>query len=230
MTNEYPRNAHFIDLGRMAYQPAWEIQRDIHSQRRSQTIPDTLLAVEHPHTVTLGRTSHIDNLLLSEDQFAQQGIEIVHNDRGGDVTYHGPGQIVLYPILDLNQHKKDVHWYLRQLETCIINLLHLYQLDGYREPEYTGVWVNGAKICAIGVKVSRWVTMHGLALNVNTDLSFFSTIVPCGISTKPVTSLEQQTGVTVDYQTVLKQLRKSVEHVFHLKSETVKLETIHAEP
>ncbi len=184
------------ELGRLAYGEAWDLQKSLAEQRKQGLIPDQLLLVEHPHVLTLGRNGHEENILLSRDRLAELGIEYFEINRGGDITYHGPGQIVGYPILDLREWKRDVVAYIRALEEAIIRTLRRYGIEGVRDPGAAGVWVNGAKVCAVGVHISRWVTTHGFALNWTTDLKYFQYIVPCGL-TKPVTSMEAL-GVRVD--------------------------------
>ena len=184
------RLCEFRDLGRVAYGDAFAIQRDLVERRKRGEIPDQLLIVEHPHVITMGRNGHRENMLAGEEILERAGIEFHPTDRGGDVTYHGPGQIVGYPILDLREWKRDVVAYVRSIEQVIIDTLGEYGIDGGRVQGATGVWVNGAKVCAIGVHISRWVTSHGFALNVDTDLRYFQYIVPCGL-TKPVTSLRR---------------------------------------
>jgi lipoyl(octanoyl) transferase len=176
------------DLGRMNYDEAFELQRTLVEQRKRGEIPDQLLFVEHPHVITMGRNGHSENLLASEEVLERSGIQFRQSDRGGDVTYHGPGQIVGYPILDLREWKRDVVAYVRTLEQSLMDALAGFGISAGRSQGATGVWVNGAKIAAIGVHLSRWVTSHGFALNVETDLSYFSYIVPCGL-TRPVTSM-----------------------------------------
>jgi lipoyl(octanoyl) transferase len=176
------------DLGRMNYDEAFELQRSLVEQRKRGEIPDQLLFVEHPHVITMGRNGHSENLLASEEVLERSGIQFRQSDRGGDVTYHGPGQIVGYPILDLREWKRDVVAYVRTLEQSLMDALAGFGISAGRSQGATGVWVNGAKIAAIGVHLSRWVTSHGFALNVETDLSYFSYIVPCGL-TRPVTSM-----------------------------------------
>jgi len=176
------------DLGVLDYGEAFAIQRDLVERRKRGEIADQFLIVEHPHTITLGRNGHPENLLAHEDVLARAGVAFHHTDRGGDITYHGPGQIVGYPILDLRDWKRDVGAYVRAIEQVIIDTLADFGLQGERVPPMTGVWVAGAKIAAIGVHISRWVTSHGFALNLTTDLSYFQYIVPCGL-TKPVTSM-----------------------------------------
>ena len=178
------------DLGRFGYAAAYEIQRERVEQRKHGLIPDQLLLVEHPHVLTLGRNGHMSNVLASEEVLRRAGIEFHHTDRGGDITYHGPGQIVGYPIVDLREWKRDVGAYVRSVEQALIDALAEFGIAGGREQGATGVWVAGAKIAAIGVHISRWVTSHGFALNVTTDLSYFQYIVPCGL-TKPVTSMRE---------------------------------------
>jgi lipoyl(octanoyl) transferase len=178
------------DLGRMRYADALAIQKDLVERRKQGLIPDQLLFVEHPHVITQGRNGHAENLLAGEDALRSAGIEYFPTNRGGDVTYHGPGQIVGYPILDLREWKRDVVAYVRAIEQVIIDALSDFDIAGQRVPGCTGVWVDGKKVAAIGVHVSRWVTSHGFALNHITDLRYFQYIVPCGL-TKPVTSMHE---------------------------------------
>jgi lipoyl(octanoyl) transferase len=178
------------ELGRMAYGEAYALQRELADKRKRGEIPDQLLIVEHPHVITMGRNGRSENMLASEEVLARSGISFHHTDRGGDVTYHGPGQIVGYPILDLREWKRDVVAYVRGIEQAIIDTLAEFGIEGSRVEGATGVWVGGAKVCAIGVHISRWVTSHGFALNVDTDLQYFQYIVPCGLA-KPVTSMRQ---------------------------------------
>jgi len=172
----------------MAYVEAFELQRELVEKRKRGEIPDQFLIVEHPHTITLGRNGHMENLLAHEEILTRAGVSFHHTDRGGDITYHGPGQIVGYPILDLREWKRDVGAYVRAIEQLIIDALADFGIGAGRIAGMTGVWVDGSKIAAIGVHVSRWVTSHGFALNVSTDLSYFQYIVPCGL-VKPVTSM-----------------------------------------
>ncbi|HKW97974.1 MAG TPA: lipoyl(octanoyl) transferase LipB [Bryobacteraceae bacterium] len=176
------------DLGRIGYGEAFALQRRLVEQRKRGEIPDQFLIVEHPHTITLGRNGRMENLLAGEDVLARAGVSFHPTDRGGDITYHGPGQIVGYPILDLREWQRDVVAYVRAIEQVIIDALADFSIHAERSPGMTGVWVDGAKIAAIGVHISRWVTSHGFALNVATDLSYFQYIVPCGL-VKPVTSM-----------------------------------------
>jgi lipoyl(octanoyl) transferase len=182
------RNCELHDLGRTGYAEAFERQRELVEQRKRGEIPDQLLFVEHPHVITFGRNGGRSNLLATQETLARSGVELHESDRGGDITYHGPGQIVCYPIFDLREWKRDVVAYVRALEQVIIDALAGWNIEGGRVNGATGVWVDGAKIAAIGVHISRWVTSHGFALNVTTDLDYFRLIVPCGL-TKPVTSM-----------------------------------------
>jgi lipoyl(octanoyl) transferase len=182
------RDCFWRDLGRMDYAEAFELQRGLVEQRKRGEISDQFLIVEHPHTITLGRNGHMENLLAREEILERAGVAFHPTDRGGDITYHGPGQIVAYPILDLREWKRDVVAYVRAIELVVIDALVDFGLKAGRVPGMTGVWVDGAKIAAIGVHISRWVTSHGFALNVDTDLSYFQYIVPCGL-VKPVTSM-----------------------------------------
>ncbi len=178
------------DLGRTGYGEASAMQRDLVARRKAGLIPDQLLLLEHPHTITLGRNGHIENLLASEEALRSAGIAFHETDRGGDITYHGPGQIVGYPLMDLKQWKRDVGAYVRAIEEVMIGALSDFDIAAARVPGCTGVWVEGRKIGAIGVHLSRWVSSHGFALNVNPSMSYFEYIVPCGLR-KPVTSMEQ---------------------------------------
>jgi lipoyl(octanoyl) transferase len=182
------RTCELRDLGQLAYAEALAIQKDLVEQRKRGLIPDQLLIVEHPHVITMGRNGHAENLLASEDVLRRAGIAFHPTDRGGDITYHGPGQIVGYPIVDLREWKRDVVAYVRAIEQVIIDALSEFRIEAGRIEGCTGVWVGGRKVAAIGVHISRWVTSHGFALNHTTDLSYFQYIVPCGL-TKPVTSM-----------------------------------------
>jgi lipoate-protein ligase B len=181
-------------LGLVDYSEAWDLQKRLVDARVEDEIPDTLLLLEHPHVYTLGRSGHAENVLLDEAALATIGAQLFWVDRGGDVTYHGPGQLVGYPIVHLARLGKDTHQHLRRIEDVLIRALGDFGLAGHREPEYTGVWVGDEKVAAIGVRVSRWVTSHGFALNVDPDLSYFANIIPCGIRQKGVTSLSRLLG------------------------------------
>jgi lipoyl(octanoyl) transferase len=203
---------HLRNLGRMAYARALELQHDLVERRKRGEIPDQLLFVEHPHVVTVGRNGHMENVLASPDILQRAGIELHYTDRGGDVTYHGPGQIVGYPIFDLREWKRDVVAYLRAVEQVLIDALSEFGVHTGRMPGATGVWVEGAKIAAIGVHISRWVTSHGFALNLDTDLDYFKYIVPCGL-TQPVTSM-RALGCRADRAEVIAAISGAFARVF----------------
>jgi lipoyl(octanoyl) transferase len=210
------RSVRFTELGNWTYQRAWDFQESIFNEvvaRKSfnRKLPeeeriathDTLLFVEHPHVYTLGKSGDVGNLLADDERLKSIGAEFYRTNRGGDITYHGPGQLVGYPILDLDEHFTDIHRYLRTLEEVIIATLADYGLSGDRSPGETGVWLDvgtpfARKICAMGVRASRWVTMHGWAFNLNTDLRYFEYIIPCGIKDKAVTSLQRELGRPID--------------------------------
>ena len=204
----------YCDLGFIDYREAWDLQYEIHAKRVSGEIEDFLFLLEHPNTYTLGKTAHKENLTGSEKYLKENNISVYDIDRGGDITYHGPGQIVGYPIIDLNNWYKDTHKYLRALEEVIIKTCSEYGLDCGRNEKYTGVWIGDRKISAIGIKVSRWVTMHGFAFNANTDLNLFSGIIPCGIQDKTVTSLKQELGYEIDVLEVKAKLLNNFIKVF----------------
>lgn len=216
------------DLGRAPYRPVWDLQTAIQQRlidekkaRRKQKLykpgdesNDVLLFVEHPHVYTLGKSGDSANLLKGLKELSDIDAEYIEIDRGGDITYHGPGQIVGYPILDLDRHFTDIHKYLRYLEEVIILTCGEYGIEAGRIEGLTGVWVGDKKICAMGIRCSRWVTMHGFALNVHTDLDYFRHIVPCGISDKEVTSLSELVAKKVHTEEVKEHLRKHFSNVF----------------
>lgn len=191
---EENRTLTYRDLGLIDYLEAWNLQKRIFELRVKNELPDTLLLLEHPNTYTLGKVANKAHLIGSEDFLKENDISIYDIDRGGDVTFHGPGQIVGYPIINLDNWEKDTHKYLRALEEVIIQTCKHFGLKCERNPVHTGVWIENRKIAAIGIKVSRWITMHGFAFNVNTNLSLFQGIVPCGIQDKEVTSLKKELG------------------------------------
>jgi lipoyl(octanoyl) transferase len=222
----------FIDLHQQSYQPVWDFQRRLQKLRIEQKIPDTLIFVEHKPVYTIGKNGSDLHVIASEQSLRQQGIEVVHVDRGGDVTYHGPGQLVGYPIFDLHQHKQSVSFYMRQLEEVFVDALKHWNLEGSRADDYTGVWIGDEKITALGVRISRWVTMHGFAFNVNTNLDHYRGIIPCGIFHRGVTSLEKQLGRPVDMQEVKETVLSLFKKVFgfsEMKVEKVDLETLEIE-
>jgi lipoyl(octanoyl) transferase len=203
-----------LDLGRMRYADALSHQLRLGEERKRGEGVDTLLFVEHPHVVTMGRNGKEHNVLASPEVLARTGIDYFETDRGGDVTYHGPGQLVGYPILDLREWKRDVHAYFNGIERCLIDALAVFGIAAQRIPEkgYEGVWVRGEKIAAIGIHISRWITSHGFALNVDTDLNYFKYIVPCGL-TKPVCSL-RSLGCQASRDEVMSAVTTSLANVF----------------
>lgn len=184
------RNCAVRDLGRIGFPEADALQKSLMQQRKVGEIPDQLLFLEHGHVLTMGRNGRRNHLLATEEVLERAGILFTHTDRGGDITYHGPGQLVAWPIFDLREWKRDVVAYVRSLEQVVMDTLSDFGIESQRVESCTGVWVGERKICAIGVHLSRWITTHGLALNINTDLSYFQYIIPCGL-TKPVTSMEE---------------------------------------
>jgi lipoyl(octanoyl) transferase len=224
----------YLDLGMMDYRKAWDIQEELmrhdteiklsnrNSVEQKPTV-NTLIFCEHPHVYTLGKSGHEKNLLLDEAGLKRVGATFYKNNRGGDITYHGPGQIVGYPVFDLEYFFTDLHKYLRYLEEAIIKMLADFGIKGGRIAGLTGVWIDPdepgreRKICAMGVRCSRWITMHGFALNVNTDLRYFKHIIPCGIDDKAVTSMEQELGFRLDMEEVKAVLRNKLALQFGYK-------------
>ncbi|MBT6516278.1 MAG: lipoyl(octanoyl) transferase LipB [Candidatus Marinimicrobia bacterium] len=180
------------NIGRKSYKAVWDLQKEMQQQRINGNIEDTLILVEHDPVYTLGKNANEDHLLQSRDE----SVDVFNIERGGDITFHGPGQLVGYPILNLSNYKKSVSWYMRTLEQVLIDTLIEFKITAQRNDDLTGVWVGDEKIAALGVRISRWVTMHGFALNVNPDLSFYDGIIPCGIFDHGVTSMEQLLGET----------------------------------
>jgi lipoyl(octanoyl) transferase len=207
-------------LGKVAYQSTWDDQKNMVRALDEGQISDQLLLLEHPHTVTLGRGSHLNHLLLSTQDYQSKGIDVVEIDRGGDVTYHGPGQLVGYPIFYLDHQKRDAHSYLRDLEQAMILALSSFGIEAGRMEKHTGVWVDEEKVAAIGVKFHKarhkkgYITSHGFALNVNTDLRYFSTIVPCGITDYGVTSMSRILGEHVKMDEVEVKIESAMKQVF----------------
>jgi len=187
-----------LDLGHRPYQEVWDLQKEMQAKRINTQIEDTLILVEHEPVYTLGKNADENHLLQNRDE----SVDVFQIERGGDITFHGPGQLVGYPILDLSNYKKSVSWYMRTLEQVTIDVLDEIGIEAKRSEGLTGVWVGDEKIAAQGVRISRWVTMHGFALNVNTDLSFYDGIIPCGIFDHGVTSIEQLLGEKQDMRKV----------------------------
>jgi len=222
----------FRDLGLIDYKEAWDYQEklfqkiiEVKSRNRKEgtnmATQSYLLFCEHPHVYTLGKSGDKKNLLVNKDYLKSRGATFYKINRGGDITYHGPGQIVGYPILDLDNFFTDIHKYLRFLEEAVIKTIAEYGLEGERSDGETGVWLDvgkptARKLCALGVRSSRWVTMHGFAFNVNTDLSYFGNIVPCGIVDKSVTSLQEELGYKLDIKEVKEKLKKQLVSIFEM--------------
>ena len=183
-----------LELGLIEYQEAYNLQRNLHRQRVEGKIPDVLLLLEHPPTITIGKSGTPDNVLVSRERLAREGISVFFTDRGGDVTYHGPGQLVGYPLVDLRQRGKDLHGYVKKLEEVILRILKDFSIRGDRDECHPGVWVDGEEIAAIGLSLRNWVSMHGFALNINVDLEHFSFVNPCGFSDRRVTSMSKILG------------------------------------
>jgi lipoate-protein ligase B len=195
------------DLGIVQYREAWKLQRRLHQHRVEGRIPDLLLLLEHPPTITIGRSGSLDNILISNKQMAQAGISLFFIDRGGDVTYHGSGQLVGYPILDLRNQGRDLRLYVRNLEEVMIRTLGDFSIEADSDESHPGVWVRGEEIGAIGLSVRKWVSMHGFALNVNTDLDHFAFINPCGFSDKRATSMSKVIGRKISIEEVADHLK-----------------------
>jgi len=206
-----------VDLGLIGYAEAWELQKRVVAARKADAIEDVLLFCEHPPVITLGRSGKRENLLASEHVLRQKGVEFHASDRGGDITYHGPGQIVGYPILNLGAIRRDVVWYVRMLEEAMIRATAEFGITAERVAGKTGIWVRAGsteeKLAAIGVRISRWVTSHGFAYNVSTDLRNFDLIVPCGIADRKATSLEKLLGRSVEQKEVAPRIAKHLGEV-----------------
>lgn len=224
-----PEELWVVDLGTRRYGEVLELQRAVARARISGDIEqDVLLLVEHPPVVTLGRSSKDAHLLANAEQLAARGVELFEVERGGDVTFHGPGQLVGYPIIDLKRHKQDLHWYLRQVEEVLIRALGHLGIGGERVPRYTGVWTRQRKIASIGVHARDWVTWHGFALNVATELSYFDLIVPCGIPEVTMTSVQRELGRATDIRAVSEVVVASAADVFALAPRWLEVATIEA--
>ncbi len=214
-------NCMIVDLGLIGYAEAYALQKRIVAARKAGAIEDVLLLCQHPHVITLGRSGKRENLLASEQVLRQKGVEFHSTDRGGDITYHGPGQIVGYPILNLGAIRRDVVWYVRTLEEAMIRVTAEFGIAAERVAGKTGIWVrtenSEEKLAAIGVHISRWVTSHGFAYNVSTDLRYFELIVPCGIAGRKATSLEKLLGRSVEEKQVAPQIARHLGELFGLE-------------
>lgn len=236
MNHVVNRHTEFSDLGLIDYKEAWDRQTELFQKiltvkSENRNLSDSLqhptdnylLFCEHPHVYTLGKSGDESNLLIKKEELSSIGATYYHINRGGDITYHGPGQLVVYPIVDLENFFTDIHQYMRLLEEAVIQTLKEFKVESGRIPGLTGVWLDvdhktkARKICAMGVKTSRWVTLHGLALNVNTDLSYFNHMIPCGITDKAVTSLDKELGRSVDMAAVKSILKKKMGELFRME-------------
>lgn len=227
------KKVEFADWGLIDYQEAWDKQEQIfnstiaiktgnRTNATANETPNFLVFCEHPHVYTLGKSGHPENLLLDEKGLQEKSATYYKINRGGDITYHGPGQIVGYPILDMDNFFTDIHLYLRTLEEAVILTLKAYGIEAGRYPGFTGVWLDAdnekaRKICAMGVRCSRWVTMHGFAFNVNADLDYFKHIIPCGIDDKDVTSMQRELGYAPDLSEVKNVLKKNIAELFKME-------------
>lgn len=216
MTNTTTK-ARIFDLGLSDYDKAHQLQLQMVEKRIAGEAPDTFIFTTHPPTITIGRGGGNDNVLVSDEILAHRGVKKYEVERGGDVTFHGPGQQVIYPVVDLEQRGRDLHKFLRDLEEVVIVFLKNYDISGERATGKTGVWVGDKKICAIGIAVKRWVSYHGLALNLDTDLNFFQLINPCGFTPDSVTSLEHITGNATDKAKAFFELTNAIEQVFEVQ-------------
>ena len=233
MNSVINKNVKYKSLGLINYEESWKKQESIFNKiidtkiknrnlQKEIKTDNYILTCSHPHVYTLGKSGDEKNLLIDKNIIEKENLEFFKINRGGDITYHGPGQIVIYPILDLENFFTDIHKYLRSLEEAVILTLKEYNIESGRIKDFTGVWIdiksnNPRKICALGVKTSRWVTMHGLALNVNTDLNFFKNIIPCGINDKEVTSISKEVGQDIKIKDVEKKLLDNLSKVFEFK-------------
>ncbi|HEY56302.1 MAG TPA: lipoyl(octanoyl) transferase LipB [Dehalococcoidia bacterium] len=207
-------------LGQVAYREAYRLQTDLLSRRINGDIGDTLLLLEHPPTITVGKSGRVENILVSPAELAEKGIPLFFVDRGGDVTYHGPGQLVGYPIIDLKNRGKDLHQYVHNLEEAVIRTLGDFGIRGGRDRSHRGVWVKRREIAAIGLRVSKWVTVHGFALNIDADLAPFSLINPCGFSDRGATSMAEVLGREIAMTAVTERLMARFAEVFQVRLET----------
>ena len=223
------QRGYIIDLGLMDYKKAWDLQRDLWSRRVKGELPDLLLFLEHPHVITLGRRGNRSYLIASQEVLDAMAVPLYHVERGGDVTYHGPGQLVVYPILDLRDYGYRLIRYVDQLEEVILRTLKDFGMEGKKDSLNRGVWVNGEKIASLGVTIKRWVSFHGLALNYETDLSYFDLIHPCGLVGKKMTSMEKILGRKVPRESLVERITFHFKKVFRGEWERKDLKDLIAE-
>jgi lipoate-protein ligase B len=213
------KSIRLIETDLTEYRQIWDLQKVLFNEVTKQRSRNYLILTEHKPVITVGTKGHLENLIADREMLRSQSIDLIDVDRGGDITYHGPGQVIGYPILDLSQFREDIDWYLRNLEQVIINSLKDFDVKGTRIPKLTGIWVGQNKICAIGVKITRWVSMHGFALNVSPSLDHFRYIIPCGIKDKGITSILQETGNIPQKNDVINSLCTNFEKIFAVKIE-----------
>ena len=214
LTSDKARKIVSVDLGSVPFETALKIQHQLMNGKKNGMEEDYLLTVQHPHTYTIGVTGSLENLLVDEEYLNSNGIKLQHIRRGGDITYHGPGQLVAYPILNLNNYYKDLHRYLRDLEEVLISTVKYFGIVAGRKNRLTGIWVGEEKLASIGIRMSKWITMHGTALNVSTDLSYFDNIISCGVRDKSVTSMSKILGKRLGVDEVSPVYVKSFSKVF----------------
>ena len=206
-----PNKINFINLGLQNYMETWELQKKIHNKNKNSEIPDVVLFLEHNNVYTFGKNADKDFLLGTHPK-----AEVVETDRGGQVTYHGPGQLVGYPIINLNHYKKSITWFMRSLEIIIINVLEQYQITSSNKDNLPGVWINDDKICAMGVRIAKWVTMHGFALNIKPNMKYFDGMIPCGILDHGVTSMYEQLNDNISKEELIKRIAMQFDLIFNL--------------
>jgi lipoate-protein ligase B len=208
------KNGYIVDLGTVDYAKAWDLQHQLWSKRVNDELPDMLLILEHPHVITLGRRGNRSHLIASPEVLETMKIPVFHVERGGDVTYHGPGQMVVYPILDLKEYGYRLVRYIGQLEEVILRVLKDFGIEGKRDPLNRGVWVNGEKIASVGVAIKRWVSFHGFSLNYETDLKYFELINPCGLEGKKMTTMAKTLGTEISRERLWERISFHSKEVF----------------
>jgi len=229
MTRLMDRKGFIIDMGLMDYKEAWDLQHDLWSRRVKGEVPDLLLSLEHPHVITLGRRGNRSHLIASPEVLEEMAIPIYHVERGGDVTYHGPGQLVVYPILDLKEYGYRLIRYIDQLEEVILRTLKDFGMEGKRDSLNRGVWVEGEKIASVGVTIKRWVSFHGLALNYETDLKYFDLIHPCGLEGKKMTSMKKVLGKKISRESLSERISFHFKGIFEKEWQEKDLKDLIAE-